>query len=91
MRKETVLKQKDFSLNGNQYSVRQLDRGRFDIVIKDTGIPVNEHFGKKCMKTIAREYLALFGIEVGTQDGIKTYQRLKQLMDFLEEHETGRI
>ena len=79
--------EKLFPIEGKLYILRKSESGHFDIFDKETGIHVNELFGKNCMKTLARKYLGLFGIEVGTQDGIKTGKRLEQLMEFLKENE----
>lgn len=83
---EIVLEQRDFPIEGKLYTVRKLKR-KYDIVDKETGIHVNKLFDKNCMKTFVRQYLGLFGIEVGTHDGIKTGRKLKQLMDILKENE----
>ena len=86
MENESVSESMDFPVEGNLYTVRKLKSGRFDIIDKTTGKTVNELLNSRCMKALVRCYLGLFGIEVGTQDGIKTGQRLHQLMDFLKEN-----
>lgn len=73
-----------FPVEGKLYIVRKSETGNFDIFDKETGLHVNELFGKNCMKTLARKYLGLFGIEVVSQDDINAAQ---ELMNFLKENE----
>ena len=83
MNNEKMVEQKDFSFYGNKYSV--VKSVQFEIVKKDSRIPVDE--------SVAKNYLSLFKADPSAKeytadlDNLTSQQLLKRLMEFLEEFE----
>lgn len=78
-----MVEQKDFSFQSNKYSV--VKSAQFEIVEKDSRAPAGE--------SVAMLYLSLFKDDPSAKeytadlDNLTSQQRLKRLMEFLEEFE----